>query len=167
VNQKTLIVGLGNPILGDDGLGWEAISRLEERNLGAGVELDSVALGGLALMERIIGYENVIIIDAMNSEQYPVGCVMVFDIAELPNPLTGHLGSAHDASLQEALRMGRELGADVPDRILIIAVETPNVYDFSELLTEVADKAVMEVVEKVQYLLQNNFTVPTQELHIL
>lgn len=149
----TLILGLGNPILGDDGIGWEAARRISEANLPADVEVDTVALGGISLMERMIGYERVIIIDAMNTSQFEIGSVQVFPHSSLPAPLTGHLASAHDASLNEALQMGRELGANLPAQVWIVAVETPYVYDFSEQLSPVAEKSVDQAVQLTIQLL--------------
>lgn len=151
--KRTLVVGLGNPILGDDGLGWEAARLLACETLPSQVEVDSAALGGISLMERLVGYQRAVIIDAMNTGQFELGSVQVFPLESLPGPLTGHLASAHDASLQEALQMGRDLGAELPDEVLIVAVETPYVYDFSEELSSKAAAAVKVAVSEVLRIL--------------
>ncbi len=68
---KILVIGLGNPILGDDGVGW-VVAREVETCLGASgqnVEVDCLALGGLSLMERMVGYQRVILIDSLNTSQ--------------------------------------------------------------------------------------------------
>lgn len=150
MSKKTLVIGLGNPILGDDGIGWEVARVLRESQLPEDVEIDCLALGGISLMERLVGYQRAIIIDAMNSGQFPVGSVQSFGLDVLPKPLTGHLASAHDATLQEALQMGRDLGAELPEEVLIVAIETPYVYDFSEALSEVAKQAVPLAVGEVR-----------------
>ena len=57
-SEKILVIGLGNPILGDDGVGW-VVAREVEIRLGASeynIEVDCLALGGLSLMERLIGF---------------------------------------------------------------------------------------------------------------
>jgi Ni,Fe-hydrogenase maturation factor len=57
---KTLIVGLGNPILGDDGVGWKVLEQIKQRYQEKGIpepfETDFLAVGGLRLMERLVGY---------------------------------------------------------------------------------------------------------------
>lgn len=142
-------MGLGNPILGDDGIGWEVVRQLSEAIHSPEIEFDQVALGGISLMERMVGYGRVIIIDAMTTGQFESGSVHVFPHSDLPRPLSGHLASAHDASLQEALALGREIGADLPSEIQIIAIETPHVYDFSEELSSDAQHAVSLAIREV------------------
>ena len=59
-----LVIGLGNPILGDDGVGWSVAGSLENRLKGnEGIEVDCLAVGGLSLMERMLGYRHVMLID--------------------------------------------------------------------------------------------------------
>jgi len=153
---KTLIIGLGNPILGDDGVGWRVaaeVKRLLTSDLISKIEVDTLSLGGLSLMERLIGYDQAILIDAMDTGREAVGSVSTFKLEELPDPMAGHTASAHDATLITAIKAGRSMGASLPDTILIIAIEARNVYDFSEELSPLVAAAVPEAVEKVMELL--------------
>jgi len=152
--MKTLVIGLGNPILGDDGVGWKVVEKLSTAiSQQSSVEVDTAALGGLSLMERLIGYERVIIVDSMETGQSPVGSVSVFPLASLPDPMAGHSASAHDATLITALRTAEQLGADIPRQIDIVAIEAENVYDFSEELSHPVAAAVPLAVEKIIELL--------------
>jgi hydrogenase maturation protease len=78
--RRTLVVGLGNPILGDDGVGWriaEEVSRRSGIPVGDAplrgpqtshrepVTIECYSLAGLSLMERLIGYDRVILVDAL------------------------------------------------------------------------------------------------------
>jgi hydrogenase maturation protease len=156
---STLVIGLGNPILGDDGVGWRVAELVQANLLGleslseAPVEVDCLSLGGLSLMERLIDYQKVIIIDALNTGQNPPGTVMVFPLEELPDHFTGHTSAAHDTSLQTALQVGRSMGARLPDHIQIVGIESPFVYDFSEQLSEPIQAALPQAVAKVIQLL--------------
>jgi hydrogenase maturation protease len=105
-------------------------------------------------MERMLGYERVIIIDSMETGHSPVGSVSVFPLASLPDPMAGHSASAHDATLITALRTAEQLGADVPKQVDIVAIEAENVYDFSEELSSPVTAAVPVAVEKVIELLK-------------
>ena len=152
--MKTLVIGLGNPILGDDGVGWKVVEEVKSAiNHQLPVEIDTAALGGLSLMERLIGYERVIIVDSMETGSSPVGSVSVFPLASLPDPMAGHSASAHDATLITALRTAEQLGADIPRKIDIVAIEANNVYNFSEELSHPVAAAVPLAVEKVLELL--------------
>ena len=156
--MKTLIVGLGNPILGDDGVGWKVAGAVEA-NLSrlqlpaSDIQVECAALGGLSLMERMVGYDRAILIDAIGSGQRPLGEVYHFDLDELYDPSAGHTTAVHDVSLMTALKMGRSMGAILPDRITVVAVESPYTYDFTEELTPPVEAAVPTAAQLVIDLL--------------
>jgi hydrogenase maturation protease len=157
--MRTLVVGLGNPILGDDGVGWRVADEVRQRLLLAArrgqsaIEVDSLALGGLSLMERLIGYDRAIIVDAVATGQ-PPGTVSRFRLDELPDFSTAHTSAAHDTSLQTALRVGRTMGAHLPGEVLIVGVEAQSVYDFSEILSPPVAEAVPVAARLVLELLE-------------
>lgn len=144
---NTLVIGLGNPILGDDGVGWqvaEAVRRwltADGAALAEAVEVDCVALGGLSLMERMVGYDRAVVIDAVTMDQ-PPGTVSRFELEALPDFSAHNAASAHDTSLQNALRLGRQMGAHLPGRVIVIGVQAEQLYEFSEVLTPAVAAAV-------------------------
>lgn len=155
----TLVVGLGNPILGDDGVGWriaeQVSARLSDPAIKSpGVDVECLAVGGLSLMEHLIDYDRVILIDALTTGQNPQGSVFTFPLDDLPNRAIGHLSSAHDTTIQNALQVGRSMGAYLPQEITIVAIEAVNVYEFSEELSPPVAAAVDIAVQKVLELLQ-------------
>ena len=153
--MKTLVVGLGNPILGDDGVGWKVAERVSAViNHHTCVEVDCVSVGGLSLMERMLGYQRVILVDSMESGQSGVGSVRVFPLLALPNPIMGHSASAHDTSLMNALQVARSMGADVPERVDVVSIETKNTRDFSEELSPKVAAAIPVAVHKILELLK-------------
>jgi hydrogenase maturation protease len=156
--SRMLVVGLGNPILGDDGVGWVAAREVETR-LGASernVDVDCLALGGLSLMERMIGYQHVILIDSLNTGQRPQGSVVTFTLEDLVDLTYGHASAAHDASLKTALDMGRKLDASLPtDKdVYVVAIEAQHIYDFKEELSPVIAAAMPVAVQQVLNLLK-------------
>ena len=168
--MKTLVVGLGNPILGDDGVGWKVAEEVETRlsNLQlptSNIQVDCVALGGLSLMEHMVGYERAIVIDAIGSGQHALGEVYHFDLDDLYNPSAGHTTAVHDVSLMTALKMGRSMGADLPTQITVVAVESPYTYDFTEELTPPVQAAVPMAAQTVIDLLKDQLTTPDTEVH--
>lgn len=158
--MKVVVVGLGNPILGDDGVGWRVAEAVRATLPVAGtaadgleVEVDCLATGGLGLMERLIGYEWAIIVDAMQTKGGQVGEVTCFEMPALPHFAAGHTSAVHDASLPTALQVGRAMGAELPARIDIVAIEAERVYDFSEELTPAVAAAVPQATTAVLHLL--------------
>jgi len=153
-NPQILIVGLGNPILGDDGIGWrvaEAVEKalLEGNKAGPNVHVACFSLGGLSLMERLIGYDQAIIIDAVQTGTGVPGQVYDLRLADLPDLSTGHLTAAHDTSLQTALRLGQEMGAALPSQIVIVGIEAEKVYDFSEVLSPEIEASIPSALQLV------------------
>jgi hydrogenase maturation protease len=164
-NQETiLVIGLGNPILGDDGVGWKVAEAVAQkidqqphppvgRPGKSAVEVDCLAIGGLGLMERMVGYRRAILIDAINSHSQPNGTVSIFPLEALPNRAAGHLFSAHDTTLQNALAVGRAMGADLPVEVTVVSIEAENVYDFGEALSPAVSAAVPQAAQAVLDLL--------------
>jgi hydrogenase maturation protease len=157
--MKTLVIGLGNPILGDDGVGWVVAEQVRNKlPPGLPVDIDCLSLGGISLMERLIGYERAILIDAFISDQEQ-GSIIVAELAELSNVSAFHLTSAHDVSLQNAMEMGLQLGADLPGDVTVVGVSASHVYDFSEELSAPVKDAVPKMTAIVVGLLTQNITI--------
>jgi hydrogenase maturation protease len=152
--SRVLVIGLGNPILGDDGVGWRvALDVQAQLPAGDWVEIDYLAVGGLSLMERMLGYSRVILVDSMQTGTSSDGDVRVFSLEELPDPGLGHSASAHDATLRTALAAAEVMGAAIPRRIDIVAIEAHSCHDFSEALSPAIAAAVPKAAEKVLELL--------------
>jgi hydrogenase maturation protease len=152
-----LVLGLGNPILGDDGVGWKVAEQVEQalRGRKPTVDVDFVSLGGLSLMERMLGYERVILIDSIETRSNPEGAVSLFPLAALQDPNSGHTASAHDTSLTTALRTAEAMGAPIPSAVDVVAIEARMTYDFSETLSAsvaaavpIATRKVLELVDE-------------------
>ncbi len=152
--MKTLVVGLGNPILGDDGIGWQIAQTLQRiKEIPSDVTIECLAIGGISLMEALIDYDRAILIDSIVTHQVAVGTVTCYKLGDLPNMTSGHMSSAHDTSLVDALQMGQSLGANLPEDITIVVVESEKVYEFSEEMTPPVAAAVPPALKIIQDLL--------------
>lgn len=157
---RTRIIGLGNPILGDDGIGWRVAEQIEKeieakRNLFPHlfIDIQKFSLGGLSLMEQMIDTDAVILIDAIQTGRQPIGSVNKLELSNLPNYSAGHTTSPHDTSLQNALQAGKLLGAQLPEVIWIVAIEAEKVYEFSENLSPQVAQAIPAACQAVwEYL---------------
>jgi hydrogenase maturation protease len=157
--MKTLVVGLGNPILGDDGVGWKVAERIyQQLTADASVEVICLSLGGISLMERLIGFDRAILIDAFASDE-DLGSIHVMKLNDMPNYSAFHISSAHDTSLQNAIEMGRSLGAYLPEDIRVVGIATQRIYDFSEEISTPVAAAMPQVVKIVLGLLEQNVMV--------
>lgn len=161
--MKTIVVGLGNPILGDDGVGWKVAEEVKRRltsptssppaGAAGEVDVDFLSLGGISLMEHLIGYERAILIDALFSDA-ELGSVMVSNLDQIPNYSAFHITSSHDTSLQNALKLGKSLGAQLPNEVMVVGVSIRPVHDFSESLSPAVANVIPEASQIVIDLLK-------------
>jgi hydrogenase maturation protease len=159
---RTIVIGLGNPMLGDDGVGWRVVDEVERllgdrgdpRDGTARVEIERLGVGGLSLMERLTGYELAILVDACELPDRSIGEVRTCPFAELEDYSAGHIDSAHDASLRTALALGRRLGAALPDRIETVTIQVRRTDVFGEELSPEVAEAMPVAVAAVMGLLR-------------
>jgi hydrogenase maturation protease len=150
-----IVIGLGNPILGDDGFGWVVAEQVQQvaSMQARAVDIECFSLGGLSLMERLGDYDDAILIDAIHLGQSPIGSLHVIPLADIPDNMAGHLSSSHDTTLKTAIQVGRSLGAHLPERITIVGVETSNSFDFCEELSAPVKASVPAAVQIILNLL--------------
>ena len=158
--MKTLVVGLGNPILGDDGVGWRVAEEVKRQLTPPSQDVDvvCVSLGGISLMEHLIGYERAILIDAFALDE-PIGSILVLKLSDLPNYSAFHTTSTHDTSLQNAIELGKSMGAQLPEDVMVVGIATRHVYDFSEELSPPVADAVLQAVHIVLNFLKQKMSM--------
>lgn len=144
---RTIVVGVGNPVLTDDAVGIRVARIVRERLPGgSGVEVRELCVGGMELMEALVGYDRAILVDAMICGGAP-GTVY----RGTPDALFESRNSscAHNATLGEALEIGRAVGLPLPGTIEIVGIEPEDVSTFGETLTGDVAGAVPGVVREL------------------
>jgi hydrogenase maturation protease len=147
--NKTLVLGLGNTLLGDDGVGIHVARRIAAlRNEGPCFDVVEASLGGAALLEAIAGYDTLILIDAITTgEKHPAGAIHELALDDLGKTVKPY--ASHALDLKTTLRLGAELGYNMPGTVRIYAIEIEQRFEFKEELSAQAEKAVQEVVRRV------------------
>ena len=145
--MKTLVLGLGNPILGDDSVGFRVIQELRAKFSRPDLTLMESSASGLTLLDLITGYDKVIIIDAIQTEGGHAGKIYRLNTENLSD--TRHLGSPHSINLATALELGKKLGIALPQEIIILAIEVVDVTTFSEKCTPEVEKAIPLAVSMI------------------
>lgn len=151
--MKTLVLGLGNPLLCDDGIGLHVARELEKQFADdPAVEVGEDYWGGLRLMERMIGYDRVIIIDAILTGGEP-GTIHLLTPDDIP---TQRSASVHDVNLPTALEFGRHAGASLPTAsdITLIGIEAGDVQTFDETLSPALKLSLPHAVDHVLNVLE-------------
>jgi hydrogenase maturation protease len=142
----TLVVGLGNPLRGDDGIGVRAIKTLVAEALPEGVEVVEGGTQGLGLVSLMEGWPRVILVDAANVGQPPGGFVR-FTPQEV-HLLGGEQRlSIHNAGLRDALLLAETLDL-LPDEIIIYGMQPANM-DWDDDLSPHVEAAMPELVRAI------------------
>ena len=145
--MKTLVLGLGNPILSDDSVGFRVVQELKTRFNKPNLTLVESSASGLSLLDLITGYDKLIIVDAIKTEGGEAGKIYRLGAENLG--AIRHSASPHDINLATALELGRKLGVALPQQITILAIEVVDVTTFSEKCTPEVDRAIPLAVSMV------------------
>ena len=144
--MKTLFLGVGNKILGDDGVGIYIANEVKKKINNPDIKVDEAITGGMNLLDLILGYEKVIIIDAVKSKDGSHGKV---ERISLNNFNTMHSFNPHDVSLNEAIEMAKKLGENrIPKEIIIIGIMMKSIpLEFGENLSKEIAAIIPEAVD--------------------
>jgi len=151
--MKTIVLGVGNPILQDDGVGLHVIEALRQRLTNPLVTVETASTGGMNLLDMIRGYEKVILIDAVKQNNSKPGEVKRFLLSDFHSV---HSCNPHDVSLSEALHLAAQLGEKhLPLKIILIGITVKNTYEFGEQLSNEVSSAIPTAVSLVLEELNN------------
>ena len=145
--MKTLVLGLGNPILSDDGVGIKVAQEVGKQLNDPQVTIAETSGAGLRLLDSIVGYNKVIIIDAVQTEKGQAG--QIYRMGPDDFSFTKHFSSPHQINLASALELGKMLNLAMPQKITIFAVEAKDITTFSEKCTPEVEQAIPKVAKMV------------------
>jgi len=143
---RARVLGLGNDLLGDDGVGLEAARVATSTPRHPAIEVVASSVGGLGLLEELEGCDAAVVVDSIRTGEAPEGRVLVMRPEDLP--YGPRLRGAHDADLAAALELGRRSGRSMPGRVFVVAVEVEDNLSFREGLTPPAREAAREAAKK-------------------
>jgi hydrogenase maturation protease len=138
--KPTLVLGLGNAILCDDGVGIKAARYIAELGPNPDMVVKEAELAGFALIDLLEGFDRAVVIDAVKLRTGKPGNVVVFESSAIEPSL--HLVAGHQIDLPTALEMGRRLGRPVPSTVYIVGVQIENDTTFSESCTPDVEAAI-------------------------
>ena len=144
--SRTLVLGLGNVLRADDGLGSAVIGWLSRRPLPPEVDLQDGGTPGLELVLTLADYPRVLIVDAAELQRAPGQWARLTRQQVAPADAAVGL-SLHHAGLAEALALGEELGT-LPAELMIYGVQ-PARLDWAAGLSSAAQAAVPQVGQAV------------------
>jgi hydrogenase maturation protease len=142
---KLVIVGIGNILLGDEGVGIRVIEELRKIKLPEYVEIYDGATLGLTLLNFLDGADKAIIVDAVKAGGNP-GDVYRFHFKEIPKKYK-KMVSLHDLDFPHAVEIGKDI-FNIPEDIVVIGIEPERIEESLEL-SEKVKKAIPKAVELI------------------
>lgn len=147
--MKTLVLGIGNTLLGDDGVGVYVAQELAEKVRDENIDVMDTAIDGLNLLDVIRNYERLIVIDAILDENTETGTVRRLTQDNI-RPLSAAGAASHNLNLATTLDIGNKVfPGEIPGEVVIFAVTSQNVDYVTEEMTGNVKKAVPQVVDLV------------------
>ena len=148
---KTLVLGIGNPILKDDGIGLQVVERLEGLFCDPDTTFLKTTMAGLNLLDLLAEFDRAIVVDAIQAGG-KIGEVYRLS----PEDFVARDGFPHLHTIDffQTLMLGRTLNRSMPDDVIIVAIEVKNVSDFGEDLTIEVERAIPTAVDQVLRELQ-------------
>jgi len=141
--MKTLILGLGNPILSDDGVGL-IIARALERKI-AGADVVTTSLAGMHLLDIMAGYDRMFLIDALTTKGSDLGGLR--KLTEGDGCL--HLFSSHGINFFDLVQLGKEMGLKMPHISGIYGIEIGDEVSFGEDLTPPLKEKIQSIIQEI------------------
>jgi hydrogenase maturation protease len=162
--MKTLVLGMGNTLLSDDGIGIIIKRYLEHRfNDEPDIDFVETSWGGFRIIDIISGYDYAVVVDSIKSGNKPQGYIYHLTADDfLP---TLRLTSCHDINFATALKLAESLNAKVPADIDIFAVEVENNYTISEQISPSLWKSIVKCSEEIIKRLVSKKIIKAETLH--
>jgi hydrogenase maturation protease len=151
-NIDVLVLGLGNVLLGDDGLGAAAIARLErDYRIPPGVRLEDGGTLGLSLLGFLADSNHVILVDAVCADASP-GTLVRLDGADVTDAVRDRL-SPHQVGVADLLEAARMINC-YPSAVTLIGL-VPETIELAVVRSSAVDRKLTELVEAIVLEVQN------------
>ncbi|UCF79301.1 MAG: hydrogenase maturation protease [Candidatus Eiseniibacteriota bacterium] len=147
--KPTLILGVGNKLLKDEGVGVHFVETLKLCQFPSDVEVDDGGARGIDLLTLFRGRKLVIVVDCARMGEAP-GTVRTFEKEEIIREHTGGF-SVHGTSLANTLKLGEHLGI-LPD-VVVVGIE-PETVEIEIGLSDTVAGALEEVQRVVEEIIR-------------
>ncbi len=145
--KKTIVLGLGNPLMGDEGIGQAVIKKLQTRQTEfPNAEFVDAGTGGMNILHLIAGKDKAVIIDCALMQTAP-GTIKRFTPEQVQSVKKLTHRSLHEADILKVIDLAGQLG-QCPDEIVFFGIE-PQALELREKLSPALNDRLDEYAEQV------------------
>lgn len=148
--MRTLVLGLGNELAGDDAVGLLVARALREELDGTADVVESSS-SGMALIEVFAGYDRAVVVDSILTGRNPPGTITEMALADVGRVVAPSL---HQAGLPEMAAAAERLGLGFPAETRVLAIEVLDPYTIGAPLSEPVAGALGDLERRVRDLIQ-------------
>ncbi|MGQ4832572.1 MAG: hydrogenase maturation protease [Candidatus Asgardarchaeia archaeon] len=155
--MKLLVLGLGNPILGDDGIGIRVVKKLEQilDQLNSVITVETSSVGGMDLAELVLGYDYVILVDAILDTSLTPGQIIIKEINGNSQAL--HISNPHDVNFVTAIEVFKKISPElIPKKILLVGIAVSDrSFVFSDRISSYLEPSVNKAINLLLTLINS------------
>jgi hydrogenase maturation protease len=142
---RSILVGLGNPIMSDDVIGLVVAGEVHKRLPDFDLELS--CSNGLDVVDRILDHDFAVIIDSMVTGEYRPGTAVRLGFERSMRTLRA--SDAHGVGFSQAIELARACGAAVPPRIVVYGIEVVDPRSVGNLVSRAVSDRIGAIVDEI------------------
>ena len=148
-SAELIILGMGNKLFGDDGIGIVIAQKLKNYFMG----LDSVVVeesnwGGFRIIDLLTGYKNAVVIDAIQTDKnFAPGYIHKFHYTDLIQ--STRMISFHDINFATAVEFAKRLDIPMPQNIIIYAIEVTEINTLTEYISPKVYNSINNCINRI------------------
>jgi len=145
VSKKIAVIGLGNTLRRDDGIGIAVLESLLASRKTSGVEYLNFGIASFDLLHRIRDYDTVLLIDGINAS-LPFGALKIFELEKIEYNLKDTVTSSHELGLKDMLELYKKLG--IKTKVYVAGIQVEDV-SFGEGTNETLKTRRDEITKEI------------------
>ncbi|MBU1863588.1 MAG: hydrogenase maturation protease [Candidatus Omnitrophica bacterium] len=149
MNTRTLILGIGNRLRGNDGIGLRVVDMLiTQKKWSDDIVIDHTHTSGISLLSYFINYERVFVIDSVQVHNKEIGIFWKMRPHELPH-FNFPLRLTHGLGVHTVLDIGKKIGFKNPRDVILFLIGIKQMNDISIQCSEKIDEPLLKIIPTV------------------
>ncbi|MDP2942969.1 MAG: hydrogenase maturation protease [Candidatus Omnitrophota bacterium] len=148
-NKKIAVIGLGNTLRRDDGIGIVILESLLAFHKTSGIDYLNFGIAGFDLLHRIRDYDTVVLIDGINAS-LPIGELRIFELDKIEYDLKDTVTSSHELGLKDIFELYKKL--DIKTKVYVAGIQVEDV-SFGEGLTDTLKARCNDITKEISEFL--------------